>query len=149
VNVARTAVALGAGVLFGLGLALGGMLDPAIVRGFLDIAGDFDPRLGFVFAGALAVSASGAALARRRETPVLARAFALPAKQRIDAPLIGGSALFGLGWGMVGLCPGPAIAALMLGVPEVAIFTGCMLFGMAAHDLVLTRESRSSEAPAA
>jgi uncharacterized protein len=145
----RIAVALGAGALFGLGLALGGMLDPAIVRGFLDFAGDFDPRLGFVFAGALAVSAAGTALARRRETPVLAPSFALPAKQRVDAPLIGGAALFGLGWGMVGLCPGPAITALTLGVPEVAIFAGCMLFGMAAHDLALTRENRSSEAPAA
>jgi uncharacterized membrane protein YedE/YeeE len=137
VSTPRILVALGAGAVFGLGLAMGGMLDPAVVRGFLDFAGDFDPRLGFVFAGAVAVSAAGVALARQRERPALGATFALPQKARIDAPLIGGSALFGLGWGMVGLCPGPAISGLALGVPEIAIFAAFMLAGMAAHDLTI------------
>ncbi len=145
----RILVALAAGAVFGLGLAMGGMLDPAVVRGFLDFAGDFDPRLGFVFAGAVIVSAGGVALARRRESPALAGGFALSMKQRIDAPLVGGAALFGLGWGMVGLCPGPAISGLVLGVPEVAIFAAFMLAGMAAHDFTIgTAGAPPDEAPA-
>jgi len=130
----RAVAAFAVGALFGFGLAVGGMLDPAVIRGFLDFAGAFDPRLGFVFAGALAVSAAGYALSRRLRKPALAETFAIPRKERIDVPLIAGSALFGLGWGMVGLCPGPAIGALALGLPPVILFVCCMLLGMAAHD---------------
>ena len=134
-NFSRALVALLAGTTFGFGLALGGMLDPSVIRGFLDFFGSFDPRLGFVFAGAVLVSAAGHALASQLVRPALAETFALPARQKIDAPLIGGSALFGAGWGMVGLCPGPAISGLALGVPSIFIITISMLVGMAAHGL--------------
>lgn len=133
-NFSRAIAALAAGTIFGFGLALAGVLDPATIRNFLDFFGDFDPRLAFVFAGALAVSAAGYALSRRRRQPALGGGFAVPAEQRIDQPLIAGSALFGVGWGMVGLCPGPAIAGLALGLPSIFIFTVAMLVGMAAHD---------------
>ena len=133
-NLFRAVAALIAGTIFGFGLSLGGMLDPSVIRNFLDFFGDFNPRLAFVFAGALAVSAAGYALSRKRRQPALGGGFAIPAKQQIDQPLIGGAALFGVGWGMVGLCPGPAIAGLALGLPSIFIFTVAMLVGMAAHD---------------
>ena len=131
----RIIAALAAGTLFGFGLALGGMLDPSVIRGFLDFAGDFDPRLGFVFAGAVAVSTIGALLSRRMQAPVLAQSFVPPRSGRIDARLVTGAALFGLGWGLVGLCPGPAIAGLSLGLSPVLTFTISMVAGMAAHDV--------------
>ena len=140
----RALAALLAGTLFGFGLALGGMLDPSVIRGFLDFFGPFDPRLGFVFAGAVAVSAAGYAVARRLARPALGREFALPAEQRIDPALVGGSALFGIGWGMVGLCPGPAIAGLALGLPSIFIFTVSMLVGMAGYELFRGRSVRVS-----
>ncbi len=142
----RELAALAVGALFGFGLAIGGMLDPAVIRGFLDPAGAFDPRLGFVFAGALTISAVGYAFSRGLPKPALAPAFALPARDRIDVPLIAGAALFGLGWGMVGLCPGPAIAALALGLPPVALFVACMLLGMAAYDLMRFRSAPETDA---
>ncbi len=131
----RTLVALLAGTIFGFGLALGGMLDPSVIRGFLDFFGDFDPRLGFVFAGAVAVSMAGYAISRRLARPTFGERFDLPADEKVDARLVAGSALFGIGWGMVGLCPGPAISGLALGVPSVFIFTASMLAGIAAHEL--------------
>jgi uncharacterized membrane protein YedE/YeeE len=143
----RVLAALLAGAIFGFGLALAGVLDPATIRNFLDFFGDFDPRLAFVFAGALAVSACGYALSLRQTKPALGDSFAIPTEQRVDQPLVIGSALFGVGWGMVGLCPGPAIAGLALGLPSVFIFTIAMIVGMAAHDLWL-RRSVSSEAVA-
>jgi uncharacterized membrane protein YedE/YeeE len=142
-KVARALVALFAGTIFGFGLALGGMLDPSVIRGFLDFFGNFDPRLGFVFAGAVLVSAAGYAVSRRLARPTLAETFAVPVERKIDAPLIGGSGLFGVGWGMVGLCPGPAISGLALGVPSIFIFTVSMLVGMAAHELWRGRSSET------
>ena len=129
----RSLVALIAGTIFGFGLALGGMLDPSVIRGFLDFFGSFDPRLGFVFAGAVAVSAAGYAFSRKLGRPALAATFALPDERRIDRSLVVGSALFGVGWGMVGLCPGPAISGLALGIPEILTFTVSMIVGVAAH----------------
>lgn len=134
-NFFRALAALFAGTLFGFGLALGGMLDPSVIRGFLDFFGDFDPRLGFVFAGAVLVSAAGYAFSRRLSRPALGESFAIPTARKIDAPLIVGSALFGVGWGMVGLCPGPAISGLAFGLPEIFIFAAAMLVGMVAHEL--------------
>jgi uncharacterized membrane protein YedE/YeeE len=131
----RIIAALLIGTVFGFGLALAGVLDPATIRNFLDFFGSFDPRLGFVFAGALIVSAAGYLVARRRREPVLGGSFAIPTDRPVDRPLILGSALFGVGWGMVGLCPGPAIAGLALGLPSIFIFTASMLIGIAAHDL--------------
>jgi uncharacterized membrane protein YedE/YeeE len=139
VNARRPIAALVAGTLFGFGLALGGMLDPSVIRGFLDFFGNFDPRLGFVFAGAVAVSAAGHAFSRRLRRPTFGEGFAIPAERRIDAPLIAGSALFGIGWGMVGLCPGPAISGLTLGIPQISIFTASMIAGMAAYQLWVGR----------
>ncbi len=134
-NFFRALAALFAGTLFGFGLALGGMLDPSVIRNFLDFFGDFDPRLGFVFAGAVFVSAAGYAFSRQLSRPALGESFAIPTGRKIDAPLIVGSALFGVGWGMVGLCPGPAISGLGLGLPEIFIFAAAMLVGMAVHEL--------------
>ena len=136
---ARIVAALVIGTVFGFGLTLAGVLDPATIRNFLDFFGPFDPRLGFVFAGALLVSTAGYLFSRRRREPALGGGFAIPAGQPVDQPLVLGSALFGIGWGMVGLCPGPAIAGLTLGLPSVFIFTVSMLVGIAAHDLWLGR----------
>ena len=131
----RVVASLVTGTVFGFGLALAGVLDPTMVRNFLDFFGAFDPRLVFVFAGALIVSAAGYLLSRWLRAPALGRSFAIPAEAKIDQPLILGSAFFGLGWGMVGLCPGPAIAALALGLPSVFFFTISMLVGMAAYEV--------------
>jgi uncharacterized membrane protein YedE/YeeE len=143
----RALAALVAGTIFGFGLALSGMLDPARIRGFLDFFGDFDPSLAFVFAGAVAVSAVGYLISLRLPRPVFAEKFELPTRSAIDAPLLVGSALFGLGWGMAGFCPGPAIAALSLGLPPVFVFTVLMLLGMIVHDVV--RGAGRLHAPAA
>lgn len=136
---ARILAALVIGTVFGFGLTVAGVLDPATIRNFLDFFGPFDPRLGFVFAGALLVSAAGYLVSRQRREPALGGGFAIPPGRPVDQPLILGSALFGIGWGMVGLCPGPAIAGLALGLPSVFIFTVSMLVGIAAHDLWLGR----------
>jgi uncharacterized membrane protein YedE/YeeE len=132
---ARPLAALAAGLLFGLGLSLSGMLDPARVRGFLDVAGAWDSSLVFVLGGAVSVSALGYRLSRRLRRPALAETFDLPTARRIDAPLVLGAALFGIGWGLSGFCPGPAVAALSTGAAPVLVFVAAMLLGMAAHDL--------------
>ena len=100
------------------------MLDPARVLGFLDVAGAWDPSLAFVLGGAVAVSAAGTALAGRMQHPVLSDKFDTPTSRTLDARLLGGAALFGVGWGLAGLCPGPALAALSLAVPGVPVFAG-------------------------
>src|SRR5215467_11532218 len=100
------------GLLFGVGLLISGMTDPNKVLGFLDLFGAWDATLAFVMAGAVAVSGAGFALARRRGQPALAPQLQWPTRKDIDAPLVAGSALFGLGWGLVGLCPGPALVNL-------------------------------------
>jgi len=126
----RAIVALVAGLLFGTGLALSGMLDPVRVLGFLDVAGVWDPSLAFVLGGAVTVSAIGTVLARRMKTPALAESFDIPTGRRIDARLVLGSALFGIGWGLAGFCPGPAVAALPLLMPKALVFVAAMLAGM-------------------
>jgi uncharacterized protein len=131
----RSLAAFAAGLLFGLGLALSGMLDPARVRGFLDVGGAWDPSLAFVLGGAVSVSALGYGLARRLPRPALAETFDLPTSRRIDAPLVLGAALFGIGWGLSGFCPGPAVAALSTGAAPVLVFVAAMLLGMTAHAL--------------
>jgi uncharacterized protein len=129
----RLAAAALAGLLFGIGLAMSGMLDPARVRGFLDVAGAWDPTLAFVLAGAVMASGLGTALARSLRRPLLAEAFDWPTRTRIDRPLVLGAVLFGIGWGLSGFCPGPAVAALSTGLPPVIVFVAAMLVGMAAH----------------
>lgn len=143
-NASRIVAALVAGLLFGFGLALSGMMDPARVLGFLDVADAFDPTLAFVLTGAVAVSALGYWLRRGMARPFLADRFEVPAGRRLDPKLLGSAALFGIGWGLVGLCPGPALAALVLGLPDVAIFVAAMLGGMLLYGLTSIRGSGSA-----
>lgn len=131
---AQIFVALAAGVIFGFGLALSGMLNPARVQGFLDIFGNWDPSLAFVLGGAVTVAFGGVALARRMSRPAFEPAFHLPETNRIDGRLILGSAIFGLGWGLGGFCPGPAVASLTLGLWQTALFVAAMVTGMVIHD---------------
>ena len=128
------------GIVFGAGLAISGMTNPAKVLAFLDVFGRWDPTLAFVMGGALGVTAIGFALARRRASPWLREAFALPTRSDIDARLIGGAALFGVGWGIVGLCPGPALANLSRGSGEIMIFVAAMIAGVVLHRLVIERK---------
>jgi uncharacterized membrane protein YedE/YeeE len=133
-TIAQIVTALLAGVVFGFGLALSGMMDPMRVRGFLDIAGKFDPSLAFVLVGAVAVSGLGYAISRRTRGPLFDTTFHLPARRDIDWKLLGGAAIFGIGWGMAGFCPGPAIASLSLGLTQTFVFTAMMLAGIVLHD---------------
>ena len=136
-DMARGAAALLCGALFGFGLALSGMVDPARVLGFLDIAsGRWDPSLMFVLGGAVVVAFIGVRIQRRMARPLVDTQFHLPQSRKIDARLIGGAALFGVGWGLAGFCPGPAIAALTLGGAPVLLFVAAMAAGMALHDRV-------------
>ncbi len=128
----RVLAALVSGLVFGLGLAVSGMMNPAKVIGFLDVAGDWDPTLAFVMGGALLVAVPAYRFIPKRGRPVLEEGFSLP-KKAVDAPLIWGSALFGVGWGLVGFCPGPAVAALGTGLAPVFAFVAAMLAGMALH----------------
>ena len=122
---------LSSGILFGAGLALGGMTDPARVRGFLDIFGDWDPTLAFVMGGAVIVMAIAWRLVPRMAGPIVADEFHLPTKSDLTPRLVGGAALFGIGWGIAGLCPGPGITALVIEPVSAAIFVIAMLAGMA------------------
>lgn len=124
------------GILFGAGLALGGMTDPARVRGFLDLFGAWDPTLAFVMGGAVIVMAVAWRVVARMPQPWLAEAFHLPTRADLTPRLIGGAALFGVGWGIAGLCPGPGIAALVIEPMSAAVFVAAMLVGMAAVRLV-------------
>jgi len=131
----RTLPALVAGLLFGAGLAVSGMIDPAKVLGFLDVAGAWDPSLAFVMGGALAVTAAGYRLAWRRPAPLADTRFHVPAAGAVDARLAAGAAVFGAGWGLAGFCPGPALAALSLGRWEPWVFVAAMVVGLMAARL--------------
>jgi uncharacterized membrane protein YedE/YeeE len=122
-------VALLSGTLFGVGLALSEMINPARVIGFLDVAGAWDPTLLLVMCGALVVAMPAFALVLRRASPILSRQFRLPSKRGVDLPLLGGAAIFGVGWGLAGFCPGPALAAMVTASPTVALFVFTMLCG--------------------
>ncbi len=135
----RLIVALAIGALFGAGLALSAMIDPARVLGFLDIAGRWDPTLAFVMGGALIPSAIAYRWRRAMDRPRLADSFDVPDAAPIDRRLIVGALLFGVGWGLVGFCPGPALAALPLGGWPVLAFVGAMVVGMAFHDRLWVR----------
>jgi uncharacterized membrane protein YedE/YeeE len=135
----QVAAALASGIVFGFGLSLSGMLNPSRVQGFLDIFGAWDPSLAFVLGGAVLVAFVGVQVMKRMRHPAFDDSFHVPVNNRIDAPLVVGSALFGLGWGIGGFCPGPAIAALMIGLPETVVFVIAMLVGMALHDRVWSR----------
>ena len=119
-----------AGMIFGVGLTLSDMVNPARVINFLDFAGHWDPTLMFVTAGGLGVTALGYRLIFRRRAPLADAQFHLPTRRQIDLPLVGGSALFGVGWGLSGICPGPAFADLVTLNPKVLLFVAAMLVGM-------------------
>ena len=138
----RTLVALFAGMLFGLGLAISGMTNPAKVVGFLDVAGGWDPTLAFVMGGALLVTVPAFRLILGRPRPILADGFALPTKSALDGRLLGGAALFGVGWGLSGFCPGPAVAALVTGLTPVFAFVAAMMAGMVLYAWVFERPDR-------
>lgn len=142
----RVFIALSSGAIFGWGLALGGMTNPANVLAFLDVAGDWNPALAFVMGGALLVTAPAYRWLLRRQRPVLDRQFFLPTRRDLDKDLIAGSAIFGIGWGVAGLCPGPAIADLSGAVPEIVLFVAMMVLGMWLCDLWVIRRMRAKHA---
>jgi uncharacterized protein len=120
------------GFVFGLGLCLSGMADPKVVQGFLDLAGDWNPALIFVMAAGVAVTLIGYRVVLGRDKPVWSERFRLPATTAIDTPLISGAVIFGVGWGLAGYCPGPAIVSLASGRAPVFVFVLSMLTGMVA-----------------
>lgn len=126
-------VSFGAGVMFALGLGLGGMTQPAKVIGFLDFTGNWDPSLAFVMIGAIAVYAAAYRMSRKRSTPVWAAAFSLPTRKDIDGRLVAGAAIFGLGWGIAGFCPAPGLTASASGQLAPVVFSVAMLGGMAVY----------------
>ncbi len=141
-NKSLQAVFAGAsGLLFGLGLIAAGMTTPSKVKGFLDIFGTWDPSLALVMGGAIAVAVGAFALAKRRQRAWSGAAMDLPSNTRLDARLLGGGVLFGIGWGVAGLCPGPAVVAAGAGSPSALAFVGAMLAGMALHDAFLRPRS--------
>ena len=129
-------IALACGLMFGAGLAISGMTNPARVIGFLDVFGAFDPTLAFVMLGALAPMSLAWRLKARLDRPLAAPSFNVPSTTRIDAPLVIGAVLFGVGWGVAGLCPGPALANLALSPPPAAVFVVSMACGMALYRML-------------
>ena len=136
---ARTLAAILSGLLFGAGLVVSDMINPARVLAFVDITGEWDPSLAFVMGGALIPSYFAYLIRKRRFMPAFDDRFYVPEHGRVDRALIGGAVLFGLGWGLVGLCPGPAIAALTTGRWEAALFVVAMLAGMILYRLTVGR----------
>ena len=128
--------ALICGFVFGWGLLISGMMQPAKVLAFLDIFGNWDPSLAVVMAAALAVSSAGFALAKRRGQPFFAAQSLWPARADIDRPLVIGAVLFGVGWGLSGLCPGPALENLATFSPRLIVFVAAMAAGMMLHDVL-------------
>lgn len=127
------------GLVFGLGLIVSGMANPAKVLGFLDLAGDWDPSLALVMAGAIAVAAIAFAVARKRTASLLGAAMKLPTPRDIDRRLVLGSLLFGIGWGVAGFCPGPGLVALGMGQAKALVFVLAMLAGMGVYELLERR----------
>lgn len=134
-NVRALLPALVAGLLFGAGLALSDMVNPARVLAFLDVSGRWDPTLAFVMGGAIIPSALAYWIARRMRRPLLASEFRVPKTRKIEPRLLAGATLFGIGWGLIGLCPGPAVASLVFGFWQVALFVAAMIAGMAVYRL--------------
>jgi len=142
-------ITLFAGTLFGAGLAVSGMADPTRVRGFLDLFGRWDPTLAFVMAGAILPMAVAWFIQRRLAAPIVSEAFNIPsAAGKVDGSLIAGSILFGMGWGIAGLCPGPAVAGLALRPAEALIFIVAMVAGMMIYRS-LNRPPAPSDEPLA
>jgi len=139
--------ALGVGALFGLGLSVGGMVNPGKVLAFLDLAGDWDPSLLFVMGGGVAVTSIAFHFVLRRPVPLLGGSFSVPTRSDLDARLIIGSALFGVGWGLAGICPGPAFAVVGYAVPDLFYFLGAMIAGAGLYEVTLAPPKQTT-APA-
>ncbi len=135
----RLLTALVRGLIFGAGLGLAGMLNPAKVAGFLDLFGNWDPSLAFVMGGGILVNAAGHQLMRRRPSPLFADSFQLPLSQAIDRPLLIGSGIFGIGWGLAGLCPGPVVASLLLNPAGMIPFILLLLAGLWVGQKIVPR----------
>jgi uncharacterized membrane protein YedE/YeeE len=131
-----------AGLVFGIGIAISGMANPAKVLNFFDVAGTWDPSLIFVMGGALLTTAAGYRLVLRRRGPLLDTGFHLPARRDLDGGLLGGAALFGVGWGITGFCPGGALPALGTGKTDVLIFVAAMTAGIVLAQAIRTRSAR-------
>jgi uncharacterized membrane protein YedE/YeeE len=129
-------VAFGAGLLFGVGLIVAGMANPAKVLGFLDLAGNWDPSLAFVMGGAILIGLAAFRFAGALERSLLGAAMHMPASRQVDRRLVLGGLAFGAGWGLGGFCPGPALASLAAGSPKALIFSAAMLAGMAIYEIV-------------
>jgi uncharacterized membrane protein YedE/YeeE len=140
----RLALSLISGVLFGLGLIVSGMINPAKIIAFLGVGGEWDPSLAVVMASALLVTCVGYRVVLMRNKPVFEQTFSLPARTEIDGPLLTGAAMFGVGWGLSGLCPGPAIAGAPLGAPQSLIFVGALVAGMLLKDTLAERRARAT-----
>lgn len=125
-----------AGLVLGLGLILSGMANPAKVVGFLDVAGPWDPSLGLVMGGGLIVGSIGFAILKKQPKTLLGEPLNLPSNRKIDLRLIAGSVLFGIGWGITGICPGPGLVLLGAGIPEGVIYVASLLAGMALYSVV-------------
>ena len=130
-----------AGLVFGLGLVVSGMANPAKVLGFLDVTGAWDPSLALVMVGSIAVGSIGFALASRRSVSLLGAPMRLPDTRRIDRRLVIGSLLFGVGWGIAGICPGPVLVALGMGYVKALVFVAAMLAGMGAYEVLERRRA--------
>jgi uncharacterized membrane protein YedE/YeeE len=128
------------GLLFGLGLIVSGMTNPAKVIGFLDFAGAWDPSLAFVMGGAILIGSGGFALAKKRQRSLLGAPMHLPTSTKLDKRLVLGSLAFGIGWGIAGFCPGPAIVSAAAGQPKAWIFVAAMLSGMALYSVLEQRK---------
>jgi hypothetical protein len=127
------------GLLFGLGLIVSGMTDPAKVIGFLDLAGTWDPSLAFVMAGAILVGAGAFTIAKKRQRSLLGAPMRLSSATELDKGLLIGSLVFGIGWGLSGFCPGPAVVSAAAGQPKAWIFVASMLAGMALYKMIKRR----------
>ncbi|MDI4634575.1 hypothetical protein J7U46_16065 [Pelomonas sp. V22] len=135
----KLSLAFASGLLFGLGLIASGMSNPAKVKGFLDVTGAWDPSLALVMGGAIAVGLFAFAAARRRTRAWSGEAIELPTASAIDGRLLGGGLLFGVGWGLAGFCPGPALVAFSAGYGPALVFVPAMGAGMLLHDLLIAK----------
>jgi len=133
----RLITALIIGAIFGIGLAIAGMLNPAKVVGFLDVFGDWDPSLALVMGGGVLVNAIGLRFVLKREAPIQSAEFLLPTASSIDKPLVAGSVIFGIGWGISGLCPGPVVASLLLNSNAMLPFFGMLIAGLLLGRIVM------------
>ena len=145
----KTVVAMICGLLFGAGLEVSAMTEPAKVLAFLDVFGAWDPTLACVMGAALAVNSAGYAIARRRDATWLGLPFSLPTRSDLDGQLLGGAILFGIGWGLVGLCPGPALANLHRVSLDLGIFLLAMFGGVFGHQILLREPAAKLKYPAA